>query len=899
MTSADEQIHVLDKVICKHIENYEHQKDRGFLSQVILKNLRDFVEAVSVKVCGLQEYNYNNIQSAAKSISSQSKLKFLNNFHKSLQQTVSHYLPNEENSERLMLKYYEYLLDIKSFLKNNYNFDVLKNIEKFPIKTDSTLQKYYEKIVIEINQPFENRRRSDSLNRYYIKKIIPFFVNQERYYEVTFTTANDYTSKFDGVIGFTKLKILPNYSVNLSISYSEIDVFDKKMPIQIIDYWEVSIRPCELTHLGDIFGNHQRIHTDTSEYKGLMLLLTQTGFNLIEIIDFSEEHYQIFKVEAIKNAKVSPIFDILDKARELIKTDKPGSNIIRYLLHRLNNKIIKLQLSFLSCSKLSNLNLKWGCISFDQMPFVTSPIGHNPKIYDLFDCFDIKNHEHELFARLIKTNTEQKGMLYTSVKDLEMFEHIDKLISSYNNSLCYKHRPARNLEVYKDQVYINGYEQDTLKIINELKELSKIGMKNYSNSVDAWLTSSSEKVDCPKKKEILKIMFEHSKVALIYGAAGTGKTRLIEHISSYFSKHKKLFLANTNPAISNLQNRVSAGDSSFKTVASFLYSNRNNTKFDVVIIDECSTISNSDMLKVLKKASFTLLVLVGDIFQIESILFGNWFGIAQSFIPDTSIFELTKPFRTTNNNLIELWDRTRNISNNILEHITKNNYSSMLDESIFKSSEEDEIILCLNYDGLYGINNINNFLQGNNENTKVYWGIHSYKVGDPILFNESDRFKPLIHNNLKGKILKIEKFKDKIKFDIEIDKSIDELDAQRYDLKLIGGSNNRKSIISFYVYRSSSSDEDDESSNSIVPFQVSYAISIHKAQGLEYNSVKVIITDEIGEMISHNIFYTAITRSKEKLKIYWTPETEKKILSNLQHKVNKKDIHLLKAKFNL
>ena len=38
------------------------------------------------------------------------------------------------------------------------------------------------------------------------------------------------------------------------------------------------------------------------------------------------------------------------------------------------------------------------------------------------------------------------------------------------------------------------------------------------------------------------------------------------------------------------------------------------------------------MRKVLEKAKFTLLVLVGDIFQIESILFGNWFSIARSFV---------------------------------------------------------------------------------------------------------------------------------------------------------------------------------------------------------------------------------------------------------------------------
>ena len=57
-----------------------------------------------------------------------------------------------------------------------------------------------------------------------------------------------------------------------------------------------------------------------------------------------------------------------------------------------------------------------------------------------------------------------------------------------------------------------------------------------------------------------------------------------------------------------------------------------------------------------------------------------------------------------------------------------------------------------------------------------------------------------------------------------------------------------------------------------VPFQVAYAVSIHKAQGLECDSVKIVITDANEDDITHSIFYTAITRAREKLKIFWTPE---------------------------
>jgi ATP-dependent exoDNAse (exonuclease V) alpha subunit len=201
---------------------------------------------------------------------------------------------------------------------------------------------------------------------------------------------------------------------------------------------------------------------------------------------------------------------------------------------------------------------------------------------------------------------------------------------------------------------------------------------------------------------------------------------------------------------------------------------------------------------------------------------------------------------------------------------------------VFDRKSEDEIILCLNYDGLYGINNINKFLQENNENPPVRWGLWTYKVGDPILFNESERFAPVLYNNLKGTIVDIEKeSEEKIWFTVEIDKAITELDVMAWDMELLDPITPGKSVIRFSTLRKNDSDNDesDFDDETDVPFQIAYAVSIHKAQGLEYDSVKVIITEEVDRMITHNIFYTAITRSKKDLTIYWSPETQEKVIN--------------------
>ena len=63
---------------------------------------------------------------------------------------------------------------------------------------------------------------------------------------------------------------------------------------------------------------------------------------------------------------------------------------------------------------------------------------------------------------------------------------------------------------------------------------------------------------------------------------------------------------------------------------------------------------------------------------------------------------------------------------------------------------------------------------------------------------------------------------------------------------------------------------------------------------MEYDSVKIVITDEIDELITHSIFYTAITRAKKRLKIYWSIAVEQKILDRIKRIDNYKDIALLK-----
>lgn len=627
--------------------------------------------------------------------------------------------------------------------------------------------------------------------------------------------------------------------------------------------------------------------------------MTLNKIDLLDIVCLPDAEFSRIKETIKSRAQVTILIDALSTCRSIIKSHKKGENILRLLLYLMNNNLIKSQY-YSEKSNYFSLYLKNGCIPFDNIPYNFAPVDHSVRYSDLLECIDYKDKIDELMARYIKNNAEINGNLFTNIEELKTYGDLDELINKYNNRLYYKHRPQSEIRVQNKHAFIYRYVEDCNYIVERLAQLSTTGLQNYTVAISSWLSKEDTGFYNDEKKAILRQLFAESSVGILYGAAGTGKSTFIKLISQYFADKDKLYLAQTNPAVDNLKRRVDVANCDYLTIAKFVSNSRVKRDYDILVIDECSTVSNENMKKILDKASFKLLLLVGDTYQISAIRFGNWFNIVKNFLPKTSVYELVVPFRSDDGRLLELWDRVREMSDNVSELISRPEYSRRLDDSVFVKTDEDEIILCLNYDGLYGINNLNRFLQESNENVPYEWGVQQYKVGDPVLFNESERFAPVIYNNMKGKIRNIVKSWDriqgeKITFDIELDKVLDGLDASGRDFEIVDGYSCENTVIRFTVFkRRSEDDDDDTTSNTIIPFQVAYAVSIHKAQGLEYDSVKVVITNEVDENISHNIFYTAITRARKHLKIYWSPEVQEKILTTIQPKNNNKDIALLK-----
>lgn len=276
MPTVTEQILCADEAICRNIELLAEQ--RALLSQNILSQLRNLVEGVAVRLhTGTPDAvsNYRAIASGLAFIKSKAQFNFLSKFHNLIQKSASHYTMDGDASERLMLKYYEYLHRLRSLLQESCGVAVLANLEAFPIDLDPSLREYHEKIAVRIEAVRAAHPHGLERDRYYIRKTRPFFLERRIYYEVTFCRAINKVNKFDRLVAFTDIDMTDRYVAMLVLKPDSIEVFGQQMPITIIYDWEVSIRPCEFNNFARLLGISLEVRTNSAEYRHLMDCLTK------------------------------------------------------------------------------------------------------------------------------------------------------------------------------------------------------------------------------------------------------------------------------------------------------------------------------------------------------------------------------------------------------------------------------------------------------------------------------------------------------------------------------------------------------------------------------------------------------------------------------------------------
>lgn len=901
---------LISKQIEEHIDD-AIKNDRGSPTKEIIPLLRHFVEAVDSYFTIDSGYTFANPYTKKciidESIDYVAKLRRKNDFCYTLydlHENIAHASSHEvvffgDYAERLFLKYYDALIKIKCYFAHK-KISVLSNLTKYPKNLDKTTNDYYITILNAIKEA-EKINSVGVQEKFYIDKKKIVYINDEYFYEYTVSLIDDNKNKADKIIVFSRLDIFDNYAVNLYLYRVDAKVFGVSTNIEVVVNYDVAIRECEIEKLSIILGLNFT-HDKTREDYDLMQFIKNNRMTLSDILRMSPEKYSRFSNSVFYKRRVSKLQLILDKARGYIRKNVNGTNTLLYLLATMNNTTLRSQFIHKEDEYLRNtpLMLTSKVYPFEQTPFCVNLYESEVSSKILFETISLSGHECELIKREIDILTKTHRLIYCEESLFKDVENIDQIILDFNTKINnYEPMIIKSFidKNNKKYYYVKQNEVNIFNIVEKIKLYFDRGrIPDYPNYARHIITNNHIVFEDRNKEDAVINGFNNKRVHVVYGPAGTGKSYLANKFLDIISLPSILCISQTNASLGNLKRRITNKKVVYRTVDKIV-SNTSSSflLYDFVIIDECSTISNKDMAIILNKINPSFLLLIGDTFQIQSIDFGNWFDLLRYFLPKNAITDLDHCFRTDGAAMKEIWEKVRGVDHNLTEIFKNHEVSKPIGEEVFKQNGvADSITLCLNYGGLFGINNLNRMIQANREGKSIEWRRHTYKVGDPIVFRETQHFKNIFYNNMKGKIVDIISSPTKITFTVKIDELIDYHSTNVFTKVEYDESSGM--LLTFDINKKTDVEKDYSSTN-VIPFSVAYAISIHKAQGLEYKSVNVVISGEVKEAITHSVFYTAITRARENLTVYWSPETEKEIIKSFETMNCKSDVAILNEKF--
>lgn len=616
---------------------YDNLQCRDEVSRRIVRGLYDLCYATLI--LNAYKNGYSNVSEKLAWEVSQLRVdtRYLCNFLRGLKY-IDRRIPKEGQAERLMLKYYNYLWEIRRFMRRNYKKSILENLEKFPLDLDTVDSEYYEKVAKQIEN-IDLTPRNVRVSRYYVQKIIPFFVNGERYYEVTLQLAGVYSTKYNRVTVYGKMTITTYYSIQIAYTETEIELWGIKNRIKVLNDWKVAIDPTCLNKLSKMLMKRTRINRNYGEYVNLMKFLTETGMNLFELINMREERFTDIYEKIFGKTNTHEFGDVLTQIRgEYSKSScKVGKNTIGYALLHMRDEILEdlLPNGFYKKCISDELLISSRCYPFEKNPMIANLVGTKTS----------KKDKESIIELLDDSKVVSLVQPYITIDNLIgetgelLFEKSkigsDAVIESYNTSLDAWER-AKGYSIIEKEglVTIASYYDTTINILKRLLQLTHNTELNRQIENERFIKNCGIKFDDINKKIALNYLFVNSNIMLIYGAAGTGKTTLIKYISDMFGDARKLYLTKTHTALQNVVRNLGgkSDNCNFAIIDSVTKSN-SIVSHDIVFIDECSTIDNRTMELLLGKISNdVLIVMSGDIYQIESIDFGNWFFYAKDIV---------------------------------------------------------------------------------------------------------------------------------------------------------------------------------------------------------------------------------------------------------------------------
>lgn len=369
------------------------------------------------------------------------------------------------------------------------------------------------------------------------------------------------------------------------------------------------------------------------------------------------------------------------------------------------------------------------------------------------------------------------------------------------------------------------------------------------------------------QKEAIKLALS-SKVFILTGGPGTGKTTVIRGILEAYSSLNKIDLEKKNLPIllaaptgraARRMNELTGlpsstihrhlglnGDNDYQAMDDYL-------DCDLIIIDEFSMVDTWLANQLLSSLpSSTQVIIVGDSDQLPSVGPGQVLADLLK-VPSIPKIALQKIFRQSEDStIVDLANQMR------LGHLPRDFKEKKADRSFFEAyaqhiptmvtkivtsainsgiPKEEIQILAPMYKGQAGINHLNQLMQDL---------LNPLGDGQEFLFND-------IHLRRGDKILHLVNDAQLNVFNGDIGYISDLIPAKYTESK-------QDEIIMDF-----DGTEVTYPRNEWLKITLAYAMSIHKSQGSEFQVVILPITHQGGRLLQRNLIYTAVTRSKSKL----------------------------------
>ncbi|MCP5104778.1 MAG: ATP-dependent RecD-like DNA helicase [bacterium] len=449
------------------------------------------------------------------------------------------------------------------------------------------------------------------------------------------------------------------------------------------------------------------------------------------------------------------------------------------------------------------------------------------------------------------------------VKSEEVAENIDTLVE--RNELVREEIPGKVILNYKNFAIEKMIAQRLFKLAQPDNPLPPV-------AVDFDYIAGKTSVELTGEQQEAVVSSAGNRITIITGGPGTGKTTIIRAIIEAFQKAEKnvLVAAPTGRAAKRIEEASFYSASTIHRMLQidpetgrFVHDEHNPLKADVVIVDEFSMVDSFIFHSLLKAiARHTRLIIIGDKDQLPSVGPGNVLRdiITCGFF---DIIYLNRNFRQTKDSLII--ENAYRINGG--EPLIFKKYAEDLDfvfikvpnetralekvlgileyyKETYAFNSQDMQVLVPMYRGAAGIDSLNTRIQEqfNRQPFIIKKEKAAFKQWDRVM-QLKNNYEKMVFNGEQGIISKFDPEKKKLKVDFD------------------------GNLVEYHV-------------SELEELTLSYAVSVHKAQGSEYDMLVLVLLPSHSIMLNRELFYTAVTRAKKKILLISDEITVQRAVSN-------------------